>query len=52
MKVGATILVPLVWGAFFAFALFPISNWLEERRLPRGLAIAITLILVSSLAIT
>lgn len=52
MKVGATILVPLVWGAFFAFALFPISNWLEERRLPRGVAIAITLIMVSSLAIT
>lgn len=52
MKVGATILVPLVWGAFFAFALYPVSNWLEERRLPRGLAIAITLILVSSLAIT
>jgi len=47
MHVGAFILVPLVWGVFFAFALYPLSNWLENKRFPRYLAIAISLILVS-----
>ena len=52
LKVGSVIIIPLVWGVFFSFALYPISNWLEERRFPRGLAIALTLILVTSLVIT
>ncbi|WP_439482040.1 AI-2E family transporter [Cyclobacterium plantarum] len=47
MQVGAFILVPLIWGVFFAFALYPISNWLETNRFPRGLAIASSLVLVS-----
>ncbi|SHM62571.1 Predicted PurR-regulated permease PerM [Cyclobacterium lianum] len=47
MQVAAFILVPLVWGIFFAFALYPFSNWLENRRFPRSLAIASTLVLVS-----
>ncbi|SNS13807.1 Predicted PurR-regulated permease PerM [Belliella buryatensis] len=50
MKAGAVILIPLVWGAFFAFALYPLANWLEERKIPRALAIALTLALVTSLA--
>lgn len=52
MKAGSVILIPLVWGAFFAFALYPVSNWLEEKGFPRALAIAMTLILVTSLAVT
>lgn len=52
MKAGSVILIPLVWGAFFAFALYPVSNWLEEKGFPRALAIALTLILVTSLAVT
>ncbi len=52
LKMGSVIIIPLVWGVFFSFALYPISNWLEERRFPRGLAIALTLILVTSLVIT
>jgi len=52
LKEGSVIIIPLVWGAFFSFALYPISNWLEERRFPRGLAIAMTLILITSLVIT
>lgn len=52
LKVGSVIIIPLVWGAFFAFALYPISNWLEERRFPRALAIALTLILVTSFVLT
>lgn len=42
---GSFIFVPLTWGVFFAFALFPVSNWLEERRFPRALAILTTLVL-------
>ncbi|MBB6325348.1 putative PurR-regulated permease PerM [Algoriphagus iocasae] len=47
---GAFIFVPLVWGVFFAFALNPMSNWLEERRIPRGIAIIISILIVSVLA--
>ncbi|HSI76948.1 MAG TPA: AI-2E family transporter [Lunatimonas sp.] len=44
---GSFIFIPLTWGVFFAFALFPVSHWLEENRFPRGLAILTTLILFS-----
>jgi len=51
LKEGAFILVPLVWGIFFAFALYPISSWLERRRIPRGLAISLSILLVSLVAV-
>jgi predicted PurR-regulated permease PerM len=51
MMAGSVILIPLVWGAFFAFALYPISNWLEERGFPRAMAILLTLIFVTFLAV-
>lgn len=47
LKEGAFILVPLVWGIFFAFALYPISSWLERKRTPRGLAIFFSILMVS-----
>lgn len=47
LKEGAFILVPLVWGIFFAFALYPISSWLERKRIPRGLAIFFSILMVS-----
>jgi predicted PurR-regulated permease PerM len=52
LMAGSIIIIPLVWGAFFAFALYPISNWLEEKRFPRALAILVTLIFVTSIALT
>ena len=51
LKEGAFIFVPLVWGAFFAFALNPLSNWIEDKRIPRGLAIALSILLVSVLVV-
>jgi len=45
-KEGDFILVPLVWGVFFAFALYPISSWFERHRVPRGLAIIVSLLFV------
>jgi predicted PurR-regulated permease PerM len=47
MKIGAFILVPLVWGVFFAFALYPISRWLESRFIPRPFAITISIAFVT-----
>lgn len=44
---GAFILVPLVWGVFFAVALNPVSSWLERKRIPRGLAIFSSILMVS-----
>lgn len=51
LKEGAFILVPLVWGIFFAFALYPISSWLERRRVPRALAIFFSILMVSLVAL-
>jgi len=31
LKEGAFILVPFVWGIFFAFALYPTSRWFERK---------------------
>jgi len=50
LKEGAFILVPLVWGIFFAFALYPISHWLENKRIPRGLAIVLSILLITVFA--
>jgi predicted PurR-regulated permease PerM len=47
LREGSFIFVPLIWGVFFAFALNPLSNWFEERRIPRGLAIILSILLVS-----
>jgi len=51
LKEGSFILVPLVWGIFFAFALYPTSQWFERRRFPRALAIIVSIILVSLVAV-
>ncbi|GAA0881240.1 AI-2E family transporter [Algoriphagus jejuensis] len=50
LKEGAFILVPLVWGIFFAFALYPISSWFERKRLPRGVAIFLSILLIGVVA--
>jgi len=49
-KEGAFIFVPLLWAVFFAFALYPISSWLERKRFPRGFAVGLSILLVSILA--
>ncbi|GAB3007286.1 AI-2E family transporter [Cyclobacterium sediminis] len=49
MNIGAFILVPLVWGVFFAFALYPVSNWLESHLFPRPFAIAISILFVTAI---
>jgi len=51
LKEGAFIFVPLVWGVFFAFALNPLSNWIEDRRIPRGVSIILSILLVSLIAL-
>ncbi|TDQ18448.1 putative PurR-regulated permease PerM [Algoriphagus boseongensis] len=50
LKEGAFILVPLVWGVFFAFALYPISRWFENKRIPRGMAIILSILLITIFA--
>jgi predicted PurR-regulated permease PerM len=47
MKEGSFILVPLIWGVFFAFALYPMTNWFEQKRFPRGLAIFTSILIVT-----
>lgn len=49
-KEGSFIFVPLVWGIFFAYALYPISFWFERKRFPRGLAVFLSILGVSILA--
>lgn len=50
LSAGNFIFVPLLWGAFFAFVLYPITDWLESKRIPRAVAIWITILTVSALA--
>lgn len=51
LKEGAFLLVPLVWGVFFAFALNPIANWFELKRIPRGIAIGISILSVTLITV-
>lgn len=50
LKEGSFLFVPLVWGVFFAFALYPISSWLEKRRMPRGFSIGLSILFVFLIA--
>ena len=40
---GSDLFIPILLGAFIAFALIPANKWLERKRVPRILAIVITL---------
>ncbi|HLT06791.1 MAG TPA: AI-2E family transporter [Cyclobacteriaceae bacterium] len=46
LTAAAFILVPLVWSIFIAFSIYPLSNWLEGKRIPRAIAIVISLLFV------
>ena len=43
-SVGRNFLYPLVIGVLFSYLLFPISNLLEKKRIPRPLAIIISIL--------
>ena len=47
-SVGRNFLYPLVIGVLFSYLLFPISNLLEKKRIPRPLAIIISILFVIS----
>lgn len=47
LREGSFILVPVVWGIFFAFALHPISSWFERHHFPRAMSIFLSILLVS-----
>lgn len=51
LKEGSFILVPVIWGIFFAFALHPISSWFEKRHFPRSLSIILAIAMVSILGL-
>jgi predicted PurR-regulated permease PerM len=41
----ADVMIPLAFAAFIAILLNPMSNWLEERKVPKILAIGLTMLL-------
>jgi predicted PurR-regulated permease PerM len=43
----ADVFVPIAYSLFIAILLNPLSNWLEIKRVPKALAISITLLLAS-----
>ncbi len=49
--VGKSLLVPLFMGGFFAILFTPLSNWLENHRIPRSLTSVISLLLMTFLAV-
>jgi predicted PurR-regulated permease PerM len=46
LRAGVTLLVPILLAAFLAAVLFPFVAWLERRRVPRGLAVVATILLM------
>lgn len=46
LREGDFLLVPLVWGIFFSFALAPISDFLENYHIPRSIAIILSILFV------
>src|SRR6476620_2097056 len=40
---GRDLFIPMLIGGFIAFALMPLNQWLEKKKIPRILAISITL---------
>lgn len=45
---GKDLFVPMLVGGFIAFALMPVNQWLERKKVPRVLAISLTLIIFIS----
>lgn len=46
---GKPLFIPMFYGLFIAIILYPVCRWLERRRFPRSLAIAIGLTIVMGL---
>lgn len=42
-----TILLPIAWAMFLALMIFPAVQWLESKKVPRAVAIIMTLVLVT-----
>jgi predicted PurR-regulated permease PerM len=49
LSYGDFIFVPLLWGTFFAFLIHPITDWLENKRIPRAVAIWVTIVVMSAM---
>jgi len=47
--IGKGLLVPLFMGGFFAVLFTPLSNWLEQYRIPRSVTCVISLLLMTGL---
>jgi AI-2 transport protein TqsA len=45
MHEGRTIFIPLFFSVLISFMLLPLTQWLERRKLPRGLAAFVSLLL-------
>lgn len=46
---GKTLFIPLFFGLLIAMILYPACKWLEQRRFPRSIAIAVCLLIVTLL---
>ncbi len=51
LKFADFILIPVAWAVFIAFALMPMNKWLETKNIPRPMAIALSIFLVSLFAV-
>lgn len=40
-----SLLIPIVVSSYFAMLMFPLVNWFEKKKVPRGLAITITMLI-------
>jgi predicted PurR-regulated permease PerM len=49
LHLGQALFIPLSFALLTSFLLFPVCNWLEKRRVPRALAIFLSLFLLFAL---
>jgi predicted PurR-regulated permease PerM len=51
LKVAQEVFIPIALAMLLAFLLTPVVDWLEHRRLPRGVAVFVTVVLAFTLIV-
>jgi len=46
LRAGVTLLIPILLASFLAAVLHPLVSWLQRRRVPCGLAVVVTILLI------
>ncbi|UCS92115.1 AI-2E family transporter [Echinicola marina] len=51
LKTASFIFIPVAWSALLAIALLPVCDWMEEKGIPRQIAIIVSILLTTLLVV-